>query len=78
MPSSDDEDYDSDDSADRHRGRYPGRNGGFPRPRRDDSSPDARDQGPALSAEEKNEKMKSMFQSGLAIHFAGEEMKACK
>ena len=74
---------DTDDSEDEnfnaslHRG-----SGTFRRRRRD--SDDETEMGPAaergevLSAEEKNERMRSMFQSGLAIHFAGEEMQACR
>jgi len=33
---------------------------------------------PALSNEEVTKKMKNIFESGLAIHFSGEEMEACK
>ena len=33
---------------------------------------------PALSNEEVTKKMKNIFESGLAIHFSGEEMEACE
>merc|ERR1711923_467175 len=31
-----------------------------------------------LSTQQKTERMRTMFRSGLAIHFAGEEMEACR
>ena len=33
---------------------------------------------PALSNKEVTQKMKNIFESGLAIHFSGEEMEACE
>ena len=71
---------DGDFNASLHRGV-----GNYRRRRRDsDEEDDDPQMGPAaqrgelMSAEEKSERMRTMFQSGLAIHFAGEEMQACK